>query len=217
MKMLLKRLAVTFILGAALCVLASSTAVAIPITQWQCWSCNMIVFTFDPDSVNAQANRDFKDGKYQQKNWVYLSENGKAIAKCKNVDGGHIFDKTRSGNMNSDDIKKYLAQFIALKNGPTLKDNKLTKWKCAICKKEGYCFYGDTMDQYYKPEPVPWEAAKVVNFKNNSKLQNCNGGTLIVGTLRLPMIRHIFLHAGDISVTSLQLSSHLANVWYVKR
>ena len=147
----------------------------IPVNEYQCLLCDVRCYTFAPDSLDPDDNRNNKEFSYQQANWRILGESKSQVPKCGKdplKEGAHIFDKNGSFTISPSDIARYVREkrMVVLTNGGDLKIKAAT-WVCAVCNRTGFCFMGDDMDQ---ASPVNFQIKTgIFKLSDGSQIGDC--------------------------------------------
>ncbi|WP_133958765.1 hypothetical protein [Aminivibrio pyruvatiphilus] len=180
----------------------------IEVIRWECFVCGKQYFTFAPDDIGGKTKAEHKIPDYQQKNWVMFSDPGKSISKCpKSGDDAHMFFKKEEFKTSPYIVHERKNDYVVLKNGGPIK-TKIKKWRCGLCKKDGFCFDGDDMDL--------WEG---LIFKNPQKVFNMGSGSSIpVCNFKLITGEELKCHMVTLdsakNYPSIEIAKLMSNLWY---
>ena len=184
----------------------------VPILRWNCWGCDMEVFTFDPDNLDASSTT-YKDNKfrhYQAANWIMLKD-GSPIPECRGAsDKAHLFEETDDVTLSPSGVYERIGKFVVLKNGPTVKVRIITLKCYNDCSRAIFkFFYGDDADMY---ERLNWrETGRTFNMATHRRASICK--TIFMGDIKWSF--HLLgQNMGIANVKSIDIRNDLQNLWF---
>ena len=118
---------------------AESSTVKIDLDEHNCMICGETVLCFKGDPLDKIPVED------QPKKVRQLADKSKLLKECKNGYKMHRFVKRGTRNVNAELIAQNMNRIAVIDGGGTL-GQKLYGWKCLLCGKEYFSFFGDKLN-----------------------------------------------------------------------